>query len=69
MSEVKLNEPLLEDAYPVFAGYWYVVNGKPIQSNVSGTVLTLKADFERYEGVVNPEVRRCDAVKRKLPTC
>lgn len=62
MSETReLNEPILGDDYPVFAGYWYVMDGIPKQSDVSGNVVRLKA----VHGC--KEVRRCDAVERDLP--
>lgn len=55
------SEPVLNDADPVFAGYWYVMDGVPRQSDVSGDVRRLK-----FAHKVN-EVRRCDAVARDLP--
>jgi hypothetical protein len=33
METRELNEPILEDDYPVYASYWYVVDGKPIRSD------------------------------------
>lgn len=53
-------EPILEDNYPVYAMYWYVVDGKPQRSNIQGTVLDLKRDTKATE------VRRCAAIARGL---
>ena len=58
----ELDEPILTDDYPVFAGYWYLIDGVAKISLVSGTVATLKK-------MGACEVRRCDAVKRGLPLC
>lgn len=56
-----MDEHILEDDYPVYASYWYVVDGKPIRSPLQGTVRDLKRDQKATE------VRRCAAVKRGLP--
>lgn len=56
-----LNEPVLEDDYPVYSGYYYVADGSPIQSPIAGTVRDLK-QIGQYR-----EIRRCDAVGRGLP--
>lgn len=56
-----MNEPILEDNYPVFYGYWYVADDKPVRSDVQGTVRDLKRDLKAKE------IRRCDTVARKLP--
>lgn len=59
MSE--LNEPVLDDDYPVYAGYFYVADGKVIVSDYHDvTVKYLKAKLPANE------IRRCDAVKRGL---
>ncbi len=55
----ELNEPVLPDDYPVYWDYWYVADGKPIRSNVQGTVRELKAD------VKVSEIRRCDIAGRR----
>jgi hypothetical protein len=57
MSE-KLNEPILEDNYPVYCGYAYVADGKPVSSPVEGTVKRLKLALKATE------IRRCDLVGR-----
>ena len=57
----ELDEPILEDDYPVYPGYWYVADGKPVQSHVHGSAAYLK----RQLGAA--EIRRCDAVARNLP--
>jgi hypothetical protein len=55
-----LREHVLEDSYPVHAGYAYVADGKPITSPISGTVLQLK----RFLDVI--EIKNCDLVGRDL---
>lgn len=55
-------EPVLEDDYPVYAGYWYLLDGHPARSNYHG--ITVR-QLRRYTGA--REVRRCDAVARNLP--
>lgn len=56
----KLDEPVLADDYPVYAGYAYVADGVPISSPVQGTVKRLKA------AVNAKEIRRCDLGGRNL---
>lgn len=58
------DEPLLEDDYPVYPGYYYLVDGFTVESSVRGTVRDLKADVRVYFGFEPKEVRRCDLVKR-----
>ena len=55
------SEPILEDDYPVYPTYWYVVDGKPVRSPLQGLV----RDLKRETGA--KEIRRCAAVKRQLP--
>jgi hypothetical protein len=60
--ENELDEPLLEDDYPIYGGYWYLVDGKPIRSDwhrITASELKKKLNAS--------EVRRCSAVKRGLP--
>ena len=57
----ELNEPLLPEDYPIYAGYFYVVDGRAISSNWGDiTAAQLKARLNAKE------VRRCDAVRRGL---
>lgn len=62
MSEQQLfpNETILPDDNPVHAGYLYVVDGRVIESDVSGTVRHLKADLRNFYKLPALEVRRCD---------
>jgi len=55
-----LKEPVLDDDYPVYVGYAYVVDGKPILSLIEGTVQRLKHSLKATE------IRRCDLVGRNL---
>ena len=55
-----LDEPILDDDYPVYAGYLYVVDGKVVVSDwheitVRELKLRLKAN----------EVRKCDIAGRR----
>ncbi len=52
------NEDILDDSYPVHAGYAYVADGHPRISDVSGSVLTLKRDLGASE------IRRCNLAAR-----
>lgn len=57
-----LDEPILPDSYPVYAGQLYVADGRVIESPATGTVADLKQDDE-----INAwEVRRCDIAGRGL---
>ena len=55
----ELNEPILEDDFPVHWDYVYVVDGKVTTSDIKGTVADLKRDL-RLQGKEAKEVRRCD---------
>lgn len=59
-------EDILTDDYPVYAGYYYVVDGRVVVSDVQGTVRDLRRDLIQ-QGQSADEVRRCDIVKRGLP--
>lgn len=54
------NEHVLEDDYPVHAGYCYVADKRVVVSDISGTVRALKA------AVKATEVRRCNMAARGL---
>lgn len=56
---MELNEPILEDDYPVYFDYLYVCDGKVIRSVIQGTVKDLKRDTNTQE------VRRCDISGRQ----
>lgn len=56
-----MNEPVLEDDYPVYPTYWYVVDGEPKRSPIEGEVRDLKRALKATE------IRRCAAVARGLP--
>jgi hypothetical protein len=58
MSNAELNEPILEDDYPVYGDYLYVADGKVIRSDIFGTVRELK------HNVKAKEIRRCDMCGR-----
>lgn len=53
-----MNEHVLLNHYPVYAGYWYVIDGKPKQSPITSTVGELKKHLNAKE------IRRCDIVGR-----
>lgn len=56
-------ETLLDDEYPVFGDYLYVVDGRVERSDVFGTVRDLRRALIR-RGKSADEVRRCDIVAR-----
>lgn len=54
------NEEILEDDYPIYWDYWYVVDGKPARSNWDGiTVKELKIRMKAKE------IRRCNISYRR----
>lgn len=55
-----LDEPVLDDEKQVYAHYWYVVDGKVMQSPATGSV----RNFKTATGA--KEVRRCDLVGRRM---
>lgn len=56
-----LNEPVLPDDYPIYAGYVYVADGVPVVSDWHD--VTAK-EFKAREGIT--ELRRCDLAGRDL---
>lgn len=60
MSDKPLDEPILPDDYPIYADYFYVVDGEVVLSSWHGiTVREFKVQMRAKE------VRRCDLVGRK----
>ena len=55
---MRYEEHVLDDAYPVYPGYWYLLDGQPRRSLVRGRVRDLKAETGAAE------VRTCDIVAR-----
>ena len=55
----ELDEAVLDDDYPVYAGYLYVADGKVVDSPSAGTVAQLKRDLNAKE------IRRCDIWGRR----
>jgi len=56
-----LNEPVLPDDYPIYAGYVYVADGVPVVSDWHGINAR---EFKMREGIT--ELRRCDLSGRGL---
>lgn len=57
---MKLNERELENNYPVFAGYMYVIDDIPIRSDITG-------DFGDLKNLHKAEViKNCDLSGRDL---
>jgi hypothetical protein len=55
-----LNEPILEDDYPIYADYLYVADGKVIRSDWHGiTARQLRGHLGAKE------IRRCDIYGRR----
>ena len=66
MNEIKLNEEILSDDYPVYGNHLYVCDGKVIRCDLMrGTVRDLKKDLRDFFKVEAKEIRRCDIVGRK----
>jgi hypothetical protein len=63
---LKENENILEDDYPLYPNFLYLVDGEPIK-NLLGvrTVKELKEVIFKHRGHY-PEVRRCDISSRNL---
>ena len=59
-TEIHPTECILEDDYPVHAGYIYLLDGEVTRSKVSGNVGSLKALTK------TKEIRRCDLRARGL---
>ena len=55
-----LNEPILDDSYPIYFGFAYIIDNEVQISPISGTVRDLKKHFNCEE------VRRCNLVGRGL---
>lgn len=74
METNKLEEPILEDNYPVHCGYLYVVEIKTagssfltvISSDIQGTVADLRVDLESLGTKNILAIRRCDISGRNL---
>jgi hypothetical protein len=59
------SETVLDDSYPVFAGYWYLVDGRVEMSDLhASTVRHLKLDIIK-QGRTAIEVRRCNQPRRQ----
>ncbi len=57
---IELNEPILDDDYPIYADYLYVADGKVIRSDwheVTAKLFKIKMNIK--------ELRRCDIMGRK----
>ena len=60
-----LNEPILEDDYPIYGNYVYVVDGKVVRSDYHEiTVRQWKYYLYRDTGTLPKEIRRCDILGR-----
>ncbi len=53
------NEPVLDDDYPIYGNYWYVVDGVPTLSDWHDITV---AQYKRRTGAA--EIRRCDIAWR-----
>ncbi len=56
---MELAENILPDDYPVYCGYVYVADGKPVTCWISGTVSDLKKDIKA------DEIKNCDIFGRQ----
>lgn len=53
-------ERLLDDDYPIYAGYFYLVNGKVYMADFSCTAGELKKELN------TEEIRNCDLAERNM---
>lgn len=60
MPEILPGETILENDYPIYAGYVYVVNGEPWMSPMTAQAWEVKRRFGF------DEIRRCELVKRQI---
>lgn len=60
-----LDEKILEDNYPVFWDYLYVVNDKVIKSDIQGTIKDLKMDLRDFYNMEVTEIKNCDIYNRR----
>lgn len=61
-----LNERVLPDNYPVYGNYYYVCDGKVIQSDIFGDVGKLKEDLRKFYKLEANEIKNCDIIGRNL---
>lgn len=64
MEQIKLNERVLDDDYPVYMDYLYVCDGKVIRSDVEGTVKDLKRDLRSFYKLEAKIITTCDIAGR-----
>jgi hypothetical protein len=62
-AEYHESERVLEDEYPVHFGYWYVVDGVPVQCELFGGHATV---FELRINLNAREIRNCDLRSRGM---
>jgi len=66
MKNLKLNENLLPDDYPIHGDYLYVCDGKVIRCDLmSGTVRDLKMDLRSHYKLEALIIKSCDIVGRQ----
>lgn len=61
----KMEERELPDNYPVYAGFFYVINNRVWQSPISTTVQTIKNRLA-FEGLQVTSFKSCDIMARNL---
>ena len=66
MTDIKEGENILDNDYPVYPTFVYLVNGKPKTCWLEGTVRQFKRDLIQTDGYEDPEVRSCNLVERGL---
>jgi len=65
-TEIKLNEKVLADNYPVYGGYLYVCDGKVVRSDLmEGTVADLKRDLRNHFKLEAKMITSCDIEGRR----
>lgn len=64
--EIKLNEKVLPDDYPVYGNYLYVCDGKVVMCDImQGTISHLKHDLRTHYKLEAKVITSCDIIGRR----
>lgn len=64
--EFYTDETIMGGTDPVYMMYWYLVDGVPRRSMVTGNVYRLQEDLRQHCQLEAKEVRRCNCIARQL---
>ncbi len=60
------DETELKPAHPIYINYYYLINGKPMRSEISGTIFQFKRYLEKRKKMRVNSIRRCNLIARGL---